>query len=549
MNEDAELLRRFAETHAEEAFAQLVQRHLGLVYHTALRRTNGDAHLAQDIAQQVFLTLAKEARILTSHAVLSGWLYVTTRHVAANVMRSESRRRSREIAAHALHALSDPGVGGAEWEHIRPEIDAAMDGLSGPDRDAVLLRFFENESFSGIGETLQISADAARMRVDRALEKLRLLLSRRGIDSTAAALGSVLASQAAGAAPAGLAASLTSTALGISATAVATTSFWTLMTTTKTLTMSAAAVALMGVGAGVYEASGFSKSSASLAAAELRYNEAMAHLKESESEIAQLRNTLTQRSNEISSAIPGTISGTANTGSNQATQKAANGALSGAKNTTDILFSDPEYQQLSSETYRVSLKLSNALFYRQARLSPETVAELEKLLMESQQIGTDVMAAARAQGMSLADVQFAKVAGDAHKAVEAQIISLLGAETYSQFKSYRAGSNARRSVDQLASNLYFTDTPLTFAQADELTKIVSAQSIQPQSTGMVGAMPVINWDAVITESGKILLPDQTHVLRMLGEQSIAQRKMTELHNRLLSSAAVQNPSNGNSAAK
>ncbi len=213
MASDNELLRRYAASRSEEAFGELVRRHLNLVYFTALRRTNSDAHLAEEVAQLVFVTLARQARSLQRHSVLSGWLYVATRHAAAKAMRAEQRRKTREQEAHAMQEISSTPTPGADWNRLRPELDAVLDDLSDRDRNAVLLRFFENRPFAEIGTALRLSEDAARMRADRALDKLRLLLARRGITSTTAALALALEQPAGAAAPTALAATVTGVAL------------------------------------------------------------------------------------------------------------------------------------------------------------------------------------------------------------------------------------------------------------------------------------------------------------------------------------------------
>src|SRR4051812_17547708 len=100
---DAELLRRYAAEKSEAAFAELVTRHLDLVYSAALRQVTGDAHAAQDIAQVVFATLARKAATLTAHPVLEGWLYTTTHLAAAKFRRTEARRRERELEAHRMN--------------------------------------------------------------------------------------------------------------------------------------------------------------------------------------------------------------------------------------------------------------------------------------------------------------------------------------------------------------------------------------------------------------------------------------------------------------
>jgi RNA polymerase sigma factor (sigma-70 family) len=230
MTDDTELLRRYADERSEEAFAELVRRHLGLVYHAALRQCGGDAHRAEDVAQTVFTDLARKARSLGRHPGLAGWLYTGTRHAAAQAVRTEVRRQARESEAQVNAELAaDPT---ADWEQLRPVIDDVLQALGEADREAVLLRFFEERPFAEIGARLAVSEDAARMRVDRALEKMRGRLARRGLTSTTAALALALATQAGAAVPAGLAASISGAALTAAAVG-GTTALVTFMSLTK----------------------------------------------------------------------------------------------------------------------------------------------------------------------------------------------------------------------------------------------------------------------------------------------------------------------------
>ena len=156
MNDDAALLRRYADEKSEAAFAELVRRHLDLVYSAALRRLGGDAHRAADIAQQVFTTLARDTRKLSRHAVLTAWLYTATRNAAIDLIRSEQRRHTREQEATAMQNLFSASPD-ADWERLRPVLDEVMDELSDADRTAVLLRFFEKRAFSEVGAVLHLS--------------------------------------------------------------------------------------------------------------------------------------------------------------------------------------------------------------------------------------------------------------------------------------------------------------------------------------------------------------------------------------------------------
>jgi RNA polymerase sigma factor (sigma-70 family) len=232
MTDDAELLRRYAEESSEEAFAELVRRHLGLVYHAALRQCGGDAHRAEDVAQSVFASLAGKARGLARHPALAGWLHTSTRHAAAQAVRGEVRRQDRERESAEL-AMTEAMTPAADWERLKPVIDDALHSLGERDREAILLRFFEQWSYRAIADRAATTEDGARMRVERALEKLRTTLSGRGITSTAAALGAALEAHAAATVPPALAAGVTSAALAKAAAVGTTAGAVLLMSITK----------------------------------------------------------------------------------------------------------------------------------------------------------------------------------------------------------------------------------------------------------------------------------------------------------------------------
>jgi RNA polymerase sigma factor (sigma-70 family) len=244
MTPDGELLRRYAEARSEEAFAELVRRHLDLVHSAALRQVNGDLHLAQDVAQIVFTDLARKAGTLSRRASLTGWLYTSTRFAAMKAARTEGRRRAREHEAQTMRELlHDPGTD-PDWETLRRTLDEAMHELREGDREAILLRYFEDRPLGEIGERLGLSENAARMRVERALEKLRSVLARRGV-TTSAALSAMLCANAVQSAPAGLAATLTSASLAGAAAGGATLTTLRFMATTK-LKLGIAALVIAG---------------------------------------------------------------------------------------------------------------------------------------------------------------------------------------------------------------------------------------------------------------------------------------------------------------
>jgi RNA polymerase sigma factor (sigma-70 family) len=243
MTPDSELLRQFARTNSEAAFAELVKRHVNLVYSAALRQVNGDAHLAQDVAQTVFTDLARKADLLArgrdASSPLTGWLYTSAHFAAAKIVRGENRRRDREVKF--MREPIRETAPETDWKKLRPMLDDAMHELKEADREAILLRYFENRQFAEVGAELGLNENAARMRVERALEKLRDIFARRGI-TTATALASVISANAIQIAPANLAATLTTASIATAGTGTFT--LLKIMTATKLkLALSALVVA------------------------------------------------------------------------------------------------------------------------------------------------------------------------------------------------------------------------------------------------------------------------------------------------------------------
>src|SRR6202453_1758295 len=217
MADDRQLLRRFAEERSEAAFGELVTRHLPLVYSTAIRQAGGDEHLAKDVAQVVFTDLARKAPGLSENVILAGGLPRATIFAARQILRGDRRRREREQQAVTMNATQLESES-ADWQQIRPLLDEDLDRLGKDDRDALLLRFFEQQSFTQIAANLGGSEDAARKRITRALDKLRTVLQKHGVATTAAALSTVISTNAVQAAPAGLAIALTNASLTTAAT-------------------------------------------------------------------------------------------------------------------------------------------------------------------------------------------------------------------------------------------------------------------------------------------------------------------------------------------
>jgi RNA polymerase sigma factor (sigma-70 family) len=251
MTADVQLLRNYTREKSQEAFTELLRRHVDLVYSAALRQVHSP-QLAEEVAQSVFSDLAQAAGSLKAETILTAWLYQVTRRTAIDVVRRESRRQARERLAVEMAAMNTA----TDWTHIEPLLDDAMESLDETDRAAILLRYFENKSLREVGQTLGTSDDAAQKRVSRAVERLREFFSKRGVTIGAGGLVVIVSANAVQAAPIALATTISTAAVlagtTISAsTVVATTKIIAMTTLQKVLVTGTVAVL---AGAGAYQA-------------------------------------------------------------------------------------------------------------------------------------------------------------------------------------------------------------------------------------------------------------------------------------------------------
>ena len=238
-----ELLAEYLGGGSEAAFRELVSRYLDLVYSAACRLVDGDRHLAEDVAQTVFADLARKARSLGPSVMLGGWLHRHTYFVASTLMRSERRRQLRERLVAEMNSPDDHST--ENLAALTPVLDDAINALGAEDRAAILLRFFEQRDFRGVGQVLGTNEDTARKRVARALERLSGLLQQRGVVLSGAALTAALPAAAVSAAPAGLAATISTSVLASAAAGTgASVTFMSLISMTKVQIATASGILL-----------------------------------------------------------------------------------------------------------------------------------------------------------------------------------------------------------------------------------------------------------------------------------------------------------------
>ncbi len=246
---DMDLVTRFVRTNAQDAFEELVSRHVNLVYSSAIRQV-GDLHLAQEVTQAVFIIFARKASSLGTDTIVSAWLYRTTKFAAADALKQRRRRERREHEAYMQSTIEATAIGNT-WNEIAPDVDSAIATLSETDRRVILLRFFENKALTEVAGALGIQERAAQKRVSRALEKLRAFFSKRGVAVTTVTISAAISANSVQAAPAGLVPAVTTVAVAKGAAASTSTitlvkgvlkiMAWTKM---KTITVTALAIIL-----------------------------------------------------------------------------------------------------------------------------------------------------------------------------------------------------------------------------------------------------------------------------------------------------------------
>jgi RNA polymerase sigma factor (sigma-70 family) len=501
MTDDSELLRQYAVQRSEAAFAQLVDRHLPLVYSAAVRRLGGDMHLASDVTQIVFATLAREAASLSRHPVLTGWLYTTTRHAAIDVMRSEQRRRIREQHAYAMQETSTAPEASVDWGKLRPVIDDALDELPARERELVLLRFFQTRPFAEIGRALGVSEEAARKRVERTLDALRDRLARRGITSTSAALAALLAAETTVAAPTGLAATVIGAAAATHHGLAAGILF---MSFTKLQAAALAAVLVGASGALLWQHRTIAALRSELTAVQARADR-----------FAVENQMLTKPRPAEKAAVaqtpaPSTASQPDAANPNTSAESAANRAPS-VDNLVASVVSRAAIPRNAQQLTKLHQRYDG--FLKQRGLTPAQIDRWIEVMMEKDNIRLDLRDTMKELGVP-ASQAFEELRAKATQPLWNEMREMLGADGFAAFNEYESMSYYRGFVEPLAPKLAVKNEPLSAEQSDRLARVIHANDHPRHDNPTdLGSTSHIDWSAVTEEARGFLTPTQLTVLQ------------------------------------
>jgi len=507
MPSDLELLQRYVVEDSQEAFGELVRRHVDLVYSAALRRVGLDAHLAEDVTQDVFAELARRSPRLLDRQALEGWLYTTSRFKAVDVVRRASRRRIRETLLMNANQMADTAE--PDWEQLRPAIDEALDSLSKADGEVLILRYFRNRSFAELARTLSLSEDAARMRSARALERLKAALAKRGIRSTAEALGLILANTAVAAAPFSLAARVTERVLAVAKGGAS--AAGTALHATQAVKIAAGvatlALLLASAATAVHEARAHQRADALLgraeretAAATTRLAAAKSRLKSDQDEAARLAAAADAALADVEAAKARSAGASDRAGVGRTfTAQHANAA--GLIVGHDIAHNAEKYSAL----------------FASLGLGPDQQAQFLAVLARRSDLGLTWYSAPDTGSPA------ASIAGSADllspDEVASQLQGLLGDAGYKAYQDFNRMGGAVDLTQKLAGSLYATDAPISQAQAAQLVQILAQSSPDYQNGKGLWDPSQVGWDRALANAQTVLSPPQLDALRALRQTS------------------------------
>lgn len=498
---DHDLLGQFTREQSQAAFAELVGRHLNLVYSAALRQVRSP-QLAEEISQSVFTNLACNAARLQANTVLSAWLYQVTRHAAIDVVRREARRQAREQIAFQMSNLNDSTT--VDWSHVEPLLDEGMETLDAADRTAILMRYFENKSLREVGQALGVSEDAAQKRVSRAVERLREFFGKRGVPIGASGLVALASANAIQAAPAGLAASIGANAIAAS-TALSTSSA---IAVTKTIVMTTlqktviTAVATVAVVAGLYEARQISNLRGQVRALQDQQEQQQAGLS---NQVEELRRERDRATNALAAARAESAEQKNNPYEvlklrGEVGRLRQENASIGSRSGLSKITANPESRKMLRDQQKMGMSAIYKGLGQQLKLTSEQTDKLNDLLADHIMENVGNVTTALREKMTPEQINGLFAAQD--QALQEQMQSLLGQDGLGQYQDYTKNLLSSLTAEQFKSMLTGDD-----AAKGEKAKQMS-QAIQQAAQAVLAnaglpadfqTVPILNFRNIASE--------------------------------------------------
>jgi RNA polymerase sigma factor (sigma-70 family) len=478
---DSQLLRAYVEQCAEPAFAELVRRHVDFVY-SAAQRMVCDSHLAEDVTQNVFVALAKQAPQLAARPVLSGWLHCTAQNIAAQTVRADVRRRAREQEAVAMNELL-ADESDANWEQIAPHLDAALGELSESDRDALLLRYFERKSAQEMAQTLGISDTAAQKRVSRAVERLREFFSKRNVPTGANGLVVLISANAVQAAPVGLGATI-STIVTLNGTVFHTS---TLIAVTKTIAMKTFqktlynAALIVVAGTGIYQA----HQASTLRAQVQNLQEQQVPLAEQLQQLQRDRDDATNRlavmTEELTQLKKNPSEVLKLRGEVGALRTAK--AIAGSQSPLNKITANPASRKALRDQQKIGMSAIYSDLAKRLNLTPEQTGQFNDLMADNVMDSIDLITQALHDNRSRSDID--QLFSVQNSALQDKLQALIGPDGLAQYLDYTKNLGSTLTAAQFAGSL--TGDPATIA--DKKSQLLQAIQNATQSALAAAGLP------------------------------------------------------------
>lgn len=507
---DTELLREYQRHKSGAAFATLVERHVKLVYSAALRQVGLVAD-AEEITQLVFIVLARKADALRPDSVLEGWLHETTRLTSLRFLRDKRRRQFREQELYMQSTLQE--TTDDAWNQFAPLLDEGLSRLKAIDRDAVMLRFFKNQSLREVAAGLNLNESAAQKRVQRAVDKLRGFFSKRGVVFSASVLTAAISKNSIHAAPPALAKTSTTVALAQSAVVHGAT-FTALPKILKIMATSTAKTAIiLGVMVslavtGTYEAhqAAVLKSRvASLEQAQIEPAAELAAAREQNQQLqarqTQLQQTVEEQQRQLekfassASGKNGKASTEAPAAAAAAREKAEKAKETALADGQEFLATNSQGRAMLIDIGRAQIARNYAAFYRMAELSPAQIEEFEN----------------QTNARWLATIMLTpnSVHPEQSTLPDEQAKAILGEAAFAQFQQFNRMKPILGLVSEISS--LSPDAPLSRDQSTQLLGIIASANPAYQSGGTADPK-TIDWNQVEAQARTVLTESQLNAL-------------------------------------